>query len=313
MTGYYSTTDTLAAIPATERAQIPLLAPVAQGTALTTSGYQYVFCNAIQANKTGIVGIETLMAMAKQFGTPIHKIAVLGTDDPALLNDLNSTVAEANALGLQVVFYQTYPTGVKDVSNLVAELKAAQPDAVILLSFTAEAILAAQTLAEEKVDAITYFAPAGTGTMDPHFISTIGNESNYYIGGAGFMPDLNIPGLSDVVNRYETQYHEYMDEVAGQSYVSAWIIADVLELSAQLHPTDPLNGNSIRDAFLNVNITSGPATYNAAGHVQFNQDGENKYATLIYEQIQNGTQYTVWPLNLASKTAVWPLPKWESR
>jgi branched-chain amino acid transport system substrate-binding protein len=308
MTGYYNGPPTMSAIQATEPAKIPLLMPLLTTVSLTTSNYSYVFRNAMRADKSGPLLLDSLIAMGQQYGTPIKTIALLSENDFSIQN---FTRTEAVAKGLQVVYYGLFAPGTTDFSTIAQQIKAAKPDAVLAFSVMPESTLIAQAFKEFQVDAVCY---AGFGGfLEPSFISTLGNASQYYLAISGWMRDQNVPGLADIVNRYEAKYNMLMNEHAGQSYTSAWIIKDVLELSAQLHPNDPLSGDSIRDAFLKIDITSGPATYAAGGNVQFSTNGDNIHGSEVIMQIINGTQHTVWPLSKASATAVWPMPSWENR
>jgi branched-chain amino acid transport system substrate-binding protein len=99
-----------------------------------------------------------------------------------------------------------------------------------------------------------------------------------------------------------------MNEHAGMSYAGVWILKEVLELSGTMHPDNPLDADSIRDAFLKIHITSGLGAMTPAGEVKFNAQGDNIYATQVFMQIMNGTQYTVWPFNVAAADPVWPRP-----
>lgn len=308
MTGYYNGPPTMSAIQATEPDKIPLLMPLLTTVSLTTSGYKYVFRNAMRADKSGPFLIDSLIAIGQQYGTPIKTIAILGENDYSIPN---FTRTEAIAKGIQVVSYDLFAPGTTDFSVSAQKIKAAKPDAVLAYSTMPESPLIARALKQFQVDAVCY---AGFGGfLEPDFISTLGNTSEYYLAISGWMRDQSTTGLADIVNRYEAKYSMLMNEHAGQSYTSAWIIKDVLELSAQLHPNNPLDGDSIRDAFLQIDITSGPATYSAGGNVKFAENGDNIYGSEVIMQIINGTQHTVWPLSKASTTPVWPMPPWANR
>ena len=125
--------------------------------------------------------------------------------------------------------------------------------------------------------------------------------------------DLKIEGLAEVVERYEEEYGIFMNEHAGLSYAATWLIKEVLELSSSLHPDDPLDSDSIREAFLTIDISSGPAVMTAGGRAKFNEKGDNIYGTHVYLQILDGTQQTVWPFDRASTDAIWPMPPWNER
>jgi len=308
MTGYYNGPPTMSAVQTTEPNKIPLLMPLLTTKSLTTSGYQYVFRNAMRADKSGPFLLDCLIAMGQHYGTPINKIAILSENDFSIQN---YTRTEAEAKGVEVVYFDVFAPGTTDFSIVAQRIKAAEPDAVLAFSVMPESPLIARALKQFQVDAVCY---AGFGGfLEPDFITQLGDTSEYYLAISGWMGDQNKTGLADIVNRYEARYSMLMNEHAGQSYTSAWIIKEVLELSAQLHPNNPLDGDSIRDAFLQIDITSGPATYSAGGNVKFAENGDNIYGSEVIMQIINGTQHTVWPLNSASKAPVWPMPSWESR
>jgi len=231
MTGYYNGPPTMSAVQVTEPAKIPLLMPLLTTKSLTTSGYQYVFRNAMRADLSGPFLLDSLIAIGQEYGTPINKIAILSENDFSIQN---YTRTEALAKGLEVVYFDVFAPGTTDFSSIAQRIKAADPDAVLAFSVMPESPLIARALKQFQVDAVCY---AGFGGfLEPDFINTLGNTSEYYLAISGWMRDQSTPGLADIVSRYEAKYNMLMNEHAGQCYTSAWVIKEVLELSAQLHP-----------------------------------------------------------------------------
>jgi len=49
------------------------------------------------------------------------------------------------------------------------------------------------------------------------------------------------------------------------------------------------------------------------GQVKFDSRGINTFKPMVVEQIQNGTHYTVFPLDVANGKPQYPTPPWSSR
>lgn len=313
MLGAYSSALTLVATEVSERHKVPFLAPMAQIDSLTDRGFKYVFRQAIRSSNTGVKAVDMIADMAQHFGSPVKNVALV-YDNSALGQTIsNSSRQRALQLNYTIVFDEMFTANSQDYSPLVIRLKAVnpQPDVVFILAYLNDAILLANTFQEFKLNAKAFVGMAGAGFLEPSFITSAGNNSEYFFAGTGFTRDLNITGLADVVTRFELKYPQFMNEHADLCYAATWVIKEVLELSGTLHPSNPLDPDSIRDAFLKIDISSGPAALTAAGRVKFNEKGDNIYGTQIYLQILNASQRAVWPFSIASTTAVFPRPPWE--
>lgn len=305
--GGYASSLSLPIAQVAESHKVPFLATVAQADALTNVGYKYVFRQMARASLVGAIPIDVTLDMANHTGTTVQNVALLFDNSIAIQVQQATARQHAKDLGLNIVFDESYTTGVSDFTPLVTKLKAANPDVLVTFSFTNDAILLARTIRQMDVNLKGYISTGG-GYLEPDFITSAGNASEYILAGAGWMGDLNIPGLSEVVNRYFEKYGVFMNEHAGLSYTATWLLKEVLELSGKLHADKPFDPDSIRDAFLTIDITSGPAVMNAGGRAKFQVNGDNLYATYVYLQILNGTQRSVWPFERASTQAVWPMP-----
>jgi branched-chain amino acid transport system substrate-binding protein len=310
--GAYGSSLTYVATEASERNKVPFLAPMAQADAITDRGFKYVFRQAIRASSVGAKAIDMIVEMSQHFGTPVKTIAIVYEN--TLWGQTSSEAARKHApeVGFTIVYDEAYSQGSSDLSPVVTKLKAANPDVVVLASYLNDAILMARTFHELDFNALGYVAMGG-GYLEPDFIKSAGKDSEYFFAGSGWQRDLNIPGMADVVRRYEEKYGIFMNEHAGLCYAATWLIKEVLELSATLHPDKPLDADSIREAFLKIDISSGPAVMTAGGRAKFNEKGDNIYGTHVYLQVLGGAQHTVWPFDRASTDPVWPAPAWSER
>ncbi len=310
--GAYASSLTYVATQTSESHKVPFLAPMAQADDITERGFKYTFRQAIRASKVGAKAIDLILNMSEHYETPVETVAIVYEN--TLWGQTSSGAARdhASELGFTIVLDEAYSQGSSDLSPVVTRLKDANPDVVVLASYLNDAILMANTFHELDFNAMGYVAMGG-GYLEPDFINSAGDNSEYFFAGSGWQRDLNIPGMEDVVNRYEEKYGVFMNEHAGLCYAATWLMKEVLELSGSLHPDDPLNHDSIRDAFLKIDISSGPAVMTAGGRAKFNEKGDNIYGAHVYLQVLNGTQRTVWPFDFASAEAVWPAPTWSER
>jgi len=313
MFGAYSSALTLVATSVSEKHQVPFLAIMAQVDQLTNQGYKYVFRQAIRSSLTGARAVDMTVDMNKQFGTPIKNVALVW-DNVAIGQSISTSAKNRiGDVGYNVVFNEPFAENQQDFSPLVTRLKATQPEIIFILAYLSDAILLANTFHDFKLNAKGFIGMAGAGFLEPNFIKNAGKNSEYFMGGAGWVRDMNIPGLADVVKRFESKYPQFMNEHAGLSYAGTWLMKEAIELSHTLHPSSTLDPDSLRDAFLMLDISSGPAVMTAANRAKFNEKGDNIYGTQLYLQILNAAQHTVWPFNIASTKAAWPAPPWDQR
>jgi branched-chain amino acid transport system substrate-binding protein len=310
--GAYASSLTYVATEVSERYKVPFLAPMAQADPITERGFKYVFRQAIRASQTGGIAIDVILDMAEKYETPINNIAIVYENTLWGTTGSEAVRKRAEEVGLNIVYSEPYSQGSSDLSPLVTQLKAAKPDVVVLASYLNDAILMARTFHEMDFNALGYIGLGG-GYLEPDFINSAGEDSEYFFAGSGWQRDLSIEGMADVVERYEEKYGVFMNEHAGLSYASTWLIKEVIELSCELHPDNPLDPDSIRDAFLNIDISSGPAVMTAAGRAKFNEKGDNIFGSFVYLQVLEGEQRTVWPFDRGSTTPVWPAPAWSER
>ncbi len=310
--GAYASSLTYVATEVSERHKVPFLAPMAQADAITDRGFNYTFRQAIRASSVGARAIDMIVEMAQHYETPIETVAIVYENTLWGQTGAEAARKRAPEVGFTIVYDEAYSQGSSDLSPVVTQLKAAQPDVVVLASYLNDAILMANTFQEFEFNAMGYVAMGG-GYLEPDFINSAGENSEYFFAGSGWQRDLSITGMADVVERYEAKHGIFMNEHAGLCYAATWLIKEVLELSGSLHPDNPLDPDSIRDAFLNIDISSGPAVMTAGGRAKFNEKGDNIYGTHVYLQVLNGTQRTVWPFDRGSAEAVWPAPLWSER
>src|SRR4030067_408484 len=305
--GAYSSSLALPVPTVTESHKVPYIAAIAQSINLTNRGYQYVWRQAVNATKSGALPGQFITDMESRTGTTVETAALVYDNVATFAVQRLGIINSLNQMGINIVVDEQFTTGVSDFTPVVTKIKVANPDILVSTCYTDDAILLARTISQMGVHLMAYIT-GGAGYQEPDFFKSAGSASDYVFIQMGWARDLNLPGLANVVERYEAKYNVIMNEHAGMSYSGVWILKEVLELSGTLHPDNPLDPDSIRDAFLKIDITSGLGAMTPGGDVKFNTQGDNIYATQVFMQWMNGTQITVWPFKVAAADPVWPRP-----
>ena len=93
------------------------------------------------------------------------------------------------------------------------------------------------------------------------------------------------------------------------SYYAMWVLAEALEHAGRQFTNDPLNPDNLRAAFLELDLTSGPAVEcYPTNHIKFGETGDNLFARATVLQVINGEPKVVWPFNEAEVEAIFPRP-----
>lgn len=93
------------------------------------------------------------------------------------------------------------------------------------------------------------------------------------------------------------------------NYYAMWVLKEALERSGEMFPQDPLNPDNLREAFMALDLTSGPAAETYPGdRITFNEQGDNPYAKAVILQVIDGEPKAVWPFEDAQVEAVFPRP-----
>jgi branched-chain amino acid transport system substrate-binding protein len=129
----------------------------------------------------------------------------------------------------------------------------------------------------------------------------LGTIGDYVIFGTGWHYTLKFPGIVELNKKHGEKYHRPADPMTGPAYAAIQIIADAIERAGTLDTV------KIRDAIAATDMMS------VTGPIKFNPDGTNQTSLGPMAQWQKGKQELVFPLDLATKPLVYPIPKWNER
>ncbi len=186
LTGAYQSSCTLTASAVAERYGIPFVAGESAAANLTERGYKWFFRTTPYGPDFARLYFDFLAAVAKE-GTQTGKIAVVHENTDYGTSVADSMVETANKRNVKIAARIAYNANGTDVSPQVLQLKSANPDVVIFISYTSDSILYLKTM--KTLD----FRPPivigdDSGFSDPSFVKTVGTIAQGALNRSAFVP-----------------------------------------------------------------------------------------------------------------------------
>ncbi|MGB9892100.1 amino acid ABC transporter substrate-binding protein [Thermodesulfovibrio yellowstonii] len=223
-------------------------------------------------------------------------------------NDLFSTQvaqgakASAQKYGYKVVYYKDYPKGTQDLSTVIVEIKAKNPDILIGCGHFQDTIVIVKQSKDYKLNpkAIAF----SVGPTLPDFVSALKSDAEYILGSAQWTPTLKYKdpvfgSNANFVKAFKTKFRVEPNYHAAGGAAAAVIFQRAIEKAGTF--TDI---NRIRESLLSFNEET------LFGKIRFDSSGKVVGKGMPVIQILKGTQKTVYPENVAETKPVYPKPAW---
>ena len=302
ITGAYQSGITLTASAISEKYGIPFLNGESVAANLTERGFKWFFRTTPIASDFAKVYFDFLGDM-KAAGAKTDSVALVhdNTEYGTSVATVITNVFKANGQNAPIDI--AYAANATDVQAQVLQLKEKKPDAVIMISYTSDAILFAKTM-----QALDYKPPMliadDAGYSDPSFIKAVGkisqgafNRSSWSVGPAGSPTAL-------IADMYKKKSGDEMDDTAARQMQGFFVLCDAIDRAGS---TDPAK---IQAALKATDLKPDQLMMGYKG-VKFDDKGQNILAAGVIIQLQDGENYvTVWPKTNAEKTPVLPYKGW---
>jgi len=291
--GPYGTTNSFAAVPIAERYKAPIFMSTASSIKIRDLGAKYVwFPTSCIPDRQMQALVDLLNANQAQ----IKNVAILYLQELYPRENLQFLEPELKKAGIEVVLKKDYPMGVKDLSTLLSEVKAKNPDGVIVLCYAADSFVFTTQAKEVGLNPKFLFELVGPAAVafGPKFgvntegISTMGHWSpkGKWLDAQGFH------------DRYIAKFKKKPDYL---NSVLAYMAGQILEQAVEKAGT--LNWEKIRETA----STQEFATIN--GPVSFTGT-ENRRTPSMILQWQKDWLEIVWPPETATTKPLIPKPSW---
>ena len=300
--GPYGSAATATDAVIAEKNGIPMVEANGAAQSIFSHGYKYTFGVLSPAFKYLTVVLE----MASTLSPKPTTIAILSANDSFSVEVARAIEEYAPTKGMQVVFNKKYPAAAPDVSGLVSQAKAANPDIVINSGHLAEAIAINKAAKQLSLNAKIFAYSVGPST--PDFIKALGADADYVYDGSQWTPQVKYHpsfylSVGDYTKAFETKYGvtEPPDYHVAESTAACLAFQKALENAGSLDPT------KVRDSLAKLDVMT------FFGEIRFDERGLNIYKPMVVEQIQKGVHYTVFPSDIANGKPQYPTPDWSSR
>lgn len=314
VTMFPSTTEVAMATVA-ERLRVPQIVTISTAPEILGEGKDWVFKISPNADRAAMDQIAFIKYFGKITGRPDKKVALIGEETDYGTSQRRAWAASAPSAGLQVVESLSYSSRSPDLTPIILQLKAANPDIVLQAGYLNDSVLLRKT-----ADRMGFFKPwVDTGIKkDPAYIAAVGERlAEYEIAFNQFNYDQqNTPQTTALDKRYQAKHGAHMPGYAAAAYQSVLLIADALEragkptreaLQVALRQTNlrsrqknmiiPMDCIKFQEGFEPSNLSMGRPV---------KQRGLNECAALIITQVQKGVWRTVYPERYASVKPVFP-------
>lgn len=282
---------------AAERAKVPFVIDVAVDDKILSQGHKYTFRIQPDATAMGTSGADSLVAIAKESGTPVKTVSYIHIEGSFGQSVFDAFKAEATAKGLTVVKEVTYAGGISDVTTQVTEALAAKPDVVVVTGYFPDNLLIAKAVKAMSPNIKALYGIASGAFDDNSFPSAAGDaatnvlSANYHYNAASSV-------VTDIRKRFMAKYGKSMETASMLSYEAVEVIAAGLEQAKSADPT------RLRNAIAGLSLANPLLAF--TGPIKFDSRGQNINATVVVMQVQNGLVEQVFPSKLATKKVIFP-------
>jgi branched-chain amino acid transport system substrate-binding protein len=299
--GSYHSSVTLVATAVAERQAVPFLVADSVAANITTRGFKFTFRTTPIAPDFGKAYAEFINDVKKS-GTKVDSIAIVNENTDYGTSVSQSILDAAKAASINVAAHIAYNANSSDVTAQVLQLKSANPDAVIFISYTADSILYFKTMKN-----LDYLPPIiigdDAGFSDPSFIPNVGDLAQGALDRSAF--DIGKPGSNSyIVNKlFRDKYGRDLDDTSARWMQGLFVLADAINRAGSTE------AEKIREALTETELKADQLMIGYHG-VKFDNNGQNTLASTFLIQLKGKQYVSVWPENLATDKLELPAKGW---
>lgn len=287
-----------------ERAGIPFITAYDIDPAITARGFKYTFRASPLIDAYARDVLTFIKGLSERNGRPVKRVVVFSENSIAGQSANRAAVKTAAALGLEVADAATYDIGkTQNFAPHIARFKSVNAEAYVGHSRVSDGILIVRTMKELG------FNPTAMGGIlgapsDPEFAKNLGPDADYILSSDSYSPQLKIPGMKGVADRFEAMAGRPMDVGSATMFSDIAILRDALERGATTEP------KALREAIAATDLKPGDRGFFLLGGVKFTATGDNERAGGMISMLRAGRSTPVYPADVAESDGVYPKPAW---
>jgi len=288
----WGTAYNFAQAPVINKYEYPVIGVTSSSVKLKEMAYKtpYFFVMLNQPQEMGAALVDLCLELGVKTAAVIHHTDLHGIDMAS------ATVPQAVTSGIDVVLYKSFPFMTPDMSQLLKEIKALNPDALLAFSYPPETFLMTEQMMTIGLNPKLYYDTVGIAY--PDYRDAFGAATVEGVMGAGVWNPLISPEAQGFFDRYVARWGVETDRWGtAESYATGQIYEQAIAI------TGTLDRVAMRDV-----IASGETFDTVMGPVKF-VDQFNIYYPGQVGQWQNGEFLVVDKTNRQAAPE-YPKPAW---
>ncbi|MCD0502152.1 amino acid ABC transporter substrate-binding protein [Bordetella petrii] len=299
----FGSTLTAAAATTTERLGKYMMVWSAASDDLYKQGFKYMV-SGTQMPVSAMM--KASMELAGKVG--VKKAAILYSDEPFPSGLAQSGKDRAAENGIEVVMYEKYPKGQKDFSTLLQKAKASGAEALFPTPYEGDLISMTRQMRQLDINfPFVFMVYAST----PQF-QAIGADSDYIFSHTNYHPAINWDVNAGLTREAFAQAYDRLfpkaefkpDFQTALAYGAAALTEEIIKKAGT---TDAA---ALKQASLDlsdkVTVMAGPYAIDEAGR-------QLKMPFPVVQLLPGKGMVPVWPEDVATQKAVYPIPAWDKR
>jgi branched-chain amino acid transport system substrate-binding protein len=291
--GPYGSAASITSAAVAERAGRVMVNGAGASGAVHKRGLRYVFQVATPYAAYG-AGVP---AIAKQWKT--GKLFVIARADPVAREMAEALAAEAARGGVSASAVVSFPIETREFDVFVRQAQA--QGATSWVAFGSARDAANMVISFKRLG----YAPAlfvARGAEQAEFIRRVGQDAEYAIGIAAWMPGLRTAGNEAFVRAYRARWSTDPDLAAAQGYSAGQV------LEAGVRRAGSLDQERLRIALAQLDTETPLGRFRTEP-----ETGRQRATQTVLVQILKGRQEIIWPAPRATASAALPYPRWGQR
>ncbi len=301
MLGVYHSSVAMSSTAEAERYGVPFVIGDSVAMGVTTRGFKGTF--RVTPNALDLARLYTAFLTEVKKTRPVSTIAIVNENTDygtSVAKNANDALKEG---GFNVVAVIAYSANTTDVQPQVLQLKEKNPDVVLFITYTNDAILYMKTLRNLN------YRPAfvigdDAGFSDPSFVKSVGSLSQGLFNRDTFK--IGAPGSTTfkLNEMYKAKTGNNIDDVTARGIQATFVLCDAINRAGS---TDP---EAIKKALRETNMSQSQMMLGYKG-VKFDATGQNIEAYSYVTQLIGERYQAVWPYNLAEAKLTHFFKGWE--
>ena len=275
----------------TEKNKYPVVLTAAGSDRIFQRNFKYIFQTTQLASNMYNATVDYLLTQKDKI-----KTVAIAYENFLFTQSLHDALlAKLKQQGIQVVVDEQYPLGGQDFTSMLTKIKAAKPDAFLVINIMPSSVYLTRQMVEVGFRPKYYSVNIGPMFAE-EFVGKLGPVAEGIVENGFWHPDLPYEGARKFFQAYIAKYQKTPSTDAAYAYIGSQILQQAIEQAGTL------DREKIAQTLHNGKFST------ILGPYDYDDNGVNKNQLIFLCQIQAGKRVIVWPKNIAS-AEVKPFPQ----